>query len=585
MLMTIVMAQAPQSFKYQAIARNSSGDLIQNQLVAFRISILQGGPSGTLLYNERHTLTTNDYGLANLDIGSGVVLSGVFNNINWAAGQMFMKVELDPTGGTAYLNMGTSELLSVPYALFAETSGELELPYSGTISSTQHALSITNNGTGYGIFGSAPGIGIKGVGTALTGSSYGIYGLSNSEYGYGVYGKATYITGSGRGVYGETDAMSGYGVKGWATSTTGTNYGVHGQTSSNNGTGVHGYSSSLTGSTFGTRGTVASSAGTGVYGWASSTTGETMGIRGHVASPDGYSGYFTGGKFYVDGSVGIGTTSPSQDLSVYGYSLSFANFITSATGSASTDGLMIGTGGGYAYLINHESSTLVIGTNNQYNNLILQPNGDIGIGTATPSYLLDVAGTVNLNKGIASGIALRCYNDEALWYNNTYFSWGYGGTYNFIGNKLKIAGNGNVAPSYQLYVDGNAAKSLGGSTWIVSSDLSLKNLTGNYDKGLQEINALQAVKFYYKEGNPRDLPSDQEQIGFVAQEVQKVFPEAVNVGEDSLLDFNMHPINVALINAIKELKAENDRLKAENEKINERLGNIEALLSIQTENK
>ena len=87
------------------------------------------------------------------------------------------------------------------------------------------------------------------------------------------------------------------------------------------------------------------------------------------------------------------------------------------------------------------------------------------------------------------------------------------------------------------------------------------------------------------------LPSDIEQVGFVAQEVQKVFPEAVNKGEDGLLDFNMHPVNVAMINAIKELKidndklkAENDRLKAENEKINARLDNIEASMSLSAAN-
>ena len=103
-----------------------------------------------------------------------------------------------------------------------------------------------------------------------------------------------------------------------------------------------------------------------------------------------------------------------------------------------------------------------------------------------------------------------------------------------------------------LYVEGNAAKSLGGSSWIVSSDLRLKNLNGNYTKGLDEIMALQPVRFSYKAGNSRGLPSDVEQVGFVAQEVQKVFPEAVNEGEDGLLDFNMHPVNVAMVNAIKE---------------------------------
>ena len=57
---------------------------------------------------------------------------------------------------------------------------------------------------------------------------------------------------------------------------------------------------------------------------------------------------------------------------------------------------------------------------------------------------------LNLNKGIASGVAMRVNSDEAIWFNGTYFSWGYGGTYNFVGNKLKIAGNGNTAPSYEL---------------------------------------------------------------------------------------------------------------------------------------
>ncbi len=81
-----LLAQAPQAFKYQAVARTSSGNLIQNQLVAFRITLLQGGPSGTLVYQERHTTNTNNYGLANLEIGNGTVLAGSFSSIDWSAG-------------------------------------------------------------------------------------------------------------------------------------------------------------------------------------------------------------------------------------------------------------------------------------------------------------------------------------------------------------------------------------------------------------------------------------------------------------------------------------------------------------------
>jgi len=121
-----------------------------------------------------------------------------------------------------------------------------------------------------------------------------------------------------------------------------------------------------------------------------------------------------------------------------------------------------------------------------------------------------------------------------------------------------------VSPGYTLEVAGNAAKSSGGTTWINSSDERLKDITGEYNRGLDAILNLRPVTFFYKDSNPRGLPTDEENIGFIAQEVQEVFPEAVSEGPDGYLDFNMHPINVAVVNAIKELKAENDALRNEN---------------------
>lgn len=118
-LLNFSFAQAPQSFSYQAVARDLSGNVLAQQAVSFRISILQGSAAGTSVYSETHSITTNDFGLANLKIGLGTVVSGVFANIPWAGNNFFLKVELDASGGTAYQLMGTTQLLSVPYALHA----------------------------------------------------------------------------------------------------------------------------------------------------------------------------------------------------------------------------------------------------------------------------------------------------------------------------------------------------------------------------------------------------------------------------------------------------------------------------------
>ena len=116
-------AQAPEKMSYQAVVRNTTNNLLVSQNVGMQISILQGSATGTAVYVETQTPTSNTNGLVTLEIGGGTVVSGNFTTINWANGPYFIKTETDPAGGTSYTITGTSQLLSTPYALYAKTSG------------------------------------------------------------------------------------------------------------------------------------------------------------------------------------------------------------------------------------------------------------------------------------------------------------------------------------------------------------------------------------------------------------------------------------------------------------------------------
>jgi hypothetical protein len=111
--------QAPQKMSYQAVIRNSSNALLVSLPVGMQISVLQGSASGTAVYVETQTATTNANGLVSIAIGSGTAVTGTFGGIDWTNGPYFIKTETDPTGGTNYTITGTSELMSVPYALFS----------------------------------------------------------------------------------------------------------------------------------------------------------------------------------------------------------------------------------------------------------------------------------------------------------------------------------------------------------------------------------------------------------------------------------------------------------------------------------
>ena len=115
--------QAPEGFKYQAVVRDAGNTILNNQAVGMRMTIQQGSIGGTMVYQETFAPTTNAYGLVNLEIGSGTVVSGDFTTIDWSAGPYFIETAIDINGGTSYVIMGTSQLMSVPYALYAKTSG------------------------------------------------------------------------------------------------------------------------------------------------------------------------------------------------------------------------------------------------------------------------------------------------------------------------------------------------------------------------------------------------------------------------------------------------------------------------------
>lgn len=122
-LPVLLLAQSPAAFNYQAVVRDATGTIKDNQNVSFRISILQGSTDGTVVFQETHSAMTNEFGLVNLVIGSGTNLVGTISSIDWGSNSYFLKVEIDPSGGSSYIPMGITQLLSVPYALYSRSSG------------------------------------------------------------------------------------------------------------------------------------------------------------------------------------------------------------------------------------------------------------------------------------------------------------------------------------------------------------------------------------------------------------------------------------------------------------------------------
>ena len=173
LLITTTYAQAPEKMSYQGVIRDASDNLLTNTTIGMQISILEGSETGIAVYVETHTPLTNANGLVSVEISSGTVVSGDFSTIDWSAGSYYIKTESDPNGGTNYSISGTSQLLSVPYALYATSSGE-SLPYTAG-----DGIAISGNQ----IENTAPDqtVNISGTGATTVSGSYPAFTINSTD--------------------------------------------------------------------------------------------------------------------------------------------------------------------------------------------------------------------------------------------------------------------------------------------------------------------------------------------------------------------------------------------------------------------
>ena len=143
--------QAPEKMNYQGVLRNSSGELIKSTTISIRISLLEGSASGTEVYSETHTVSTSSYGQFSIQIGTGTLEYGDFTTINWASGTIYLKTELDETGNGSYTEFSAVQLVTVPYALYANevaNKDDADADPGNEIQDldlTNNILTITNN--------------------------------------------------------------------------------------------------------------------------------------------------------------------------------------------------------------------------------------------------------------------------------------------------------------------------------------------------------------------------------------------------------------------------------------------------------
>ncbi|MDT8401770.1 MAG: tail fiber domain-containing protein [Bacteroidales bacterium] len=210
-----------------------------------------------------------------------------------------------------------------------------------------------------------------------------------------------------------------------------------------------------------------------------------------------------------------------------------------ASGSGLQDGAVIGTTptGSPLWICNYENGNIHFGTNNAR-------RMDIGADGR-----ITMNGLLSINQGVSEGGALFVNDSEALWWNGTYFSWGYGATWNYFADRVSIGRAVDPTSSYMLYVQGNAYST---GSWN-TSDARLKKNISEIDNPLGKLMKTRGTIFEFRTDEYEDYNfAEGTQFGFIAQELEHIFPELVNTDNKGYKSVNYNGMTPILVEAIKE---------------------------------
>jgi hypothetical protein len=512
-----LFAQAPEGVSYQAVARNSGGSPLVNQNISVLFTIRTLISGGTILYRETHNVTTNSLGLFNVNVGQGTPVLGTFSAIAWNSGTKFLQVEMDPAGGSSFVNMGTQQLMSVPYSLYAKSAGNVwNLSGNGGITSGQF-LGTTDLQPLRLRVGNIP----SGLIDAVEfNTAFGYSSLASSS-GSGYNTTIGYLSQNATTTGGNNSVVGAYAL---SENTTG---------SSNTAIGFRALQTNLGGSS-------STAIGSSAMRYANNTSSNislSNTAVGAEALRGSTSPALNTGKFNTAVGVQALTANTSGEMnSSYGV----ASLISNTTGSSNT---VMGYGA-FPNNVGGSSNTVIGAMTNQ------------GI----------TGGTLNTLIGYgAQTILSNLTNATAIGANASVLT----------SNSLVLGENANVgigcnAPQYKLHVIGDIASSatirttnaLVTGAISACSDARFKKDITPLRHSLEKIIKLNGVSYYWKKEEFKERNfTDERQIGVIAQEIEKIYPELVKTDNDGYKSVDYSRLTPVLIEAIKELKKENDEMK------------------------
>ncbi len=503
-----VLGQAPERFQYQGIIRDSQGQVLANQNVALRFNLHRSSATGLIDYSETHNVTTNSFGLVTLEIGGGAVLSGSMSAIDWAGEAYFLEVELDPAGGSAFSHMGTSELLSVPYALSSNRASEM------TLNDLTDVQGTPANGEILKWTGSNWTPAVDDTGQSL--SPWSMAGpdihFNTGRVGVGIPNPAVrfHVADGASVLFGADTVGAGSRLLWWpARHAFRVGYLASGTASTYwhpDSLGEYSFASGIN--------TRATGFGSTAMGRDSEANGSYSFATGFFTNADGQ--YSTALGFNTDalglGSTALGYSTDAEENYSFaaGYFAEAQAIYSVAIGfgarAQSYSSLAVGrynTGGGSATAWVGGDPVFEVGigssNSNRANALTILKNGNMGLGTTNPQDVLHVNGRIRL-------ATVEYFED--------------GGT-------NEIACRGDIRPT------GNNTYDLGTSTYrwddvyatngtINTSDRRDKQNIRALDYGLETVMKLRPVRFQWKAH-----PEQGDKLGLIAQDLLPLVPEVV----------------------------------------------------------